>query len=212
MDDEVVYIENGREHLVSIGRPGANVFSETSDGSVWLGSDHGLFRLRIDAGGAHVSQFGRADGLPSDAVGRVFETPAGGRLVVTDGGFALVLDDRSRAGGLRFVFAAPIDATRQEVAVAASDASGIWLAPSYGDPFAYHYHAGPIAGYRFDSARVVAYLLSGEPPHAGDARVDDIDWTTASSSEIGMLWWRSRAAGDALRQARLSPHQLRLSA
>jgi len=86
----VMYLENDRLHLFESGlrdRAGlANAFVESPRGTLWLGTNKGLLRLR----GREVTKYGLAQGLPEETIRAVYADPHGQVWVATSRLYRLV--------------------------------------------------------------------------------------------------------------------------
>ncbi len=97
--NELAYFRNGRLRVLGDLRAPMREFTETADGSIWLGGFHGL--AWIAPGADSIAYLTTADGLPSDSVGGVFDVGTE-RVAVTFVGIAAVFADSVASSGIRF--------------------------------------------------------------------------------------------------------------
>jgi ligand-binding sensor domain-containing protein len=84
--DAGTWIESQRGQLI-VGRPAIPkepFFLSDPHGTLWFGTDHGLFALS----GTKLNQFTTADGLPSEIVGAICPDGEGALWIGTGGGVA----------------------------------------------------------------------------------------------------------------------------
>ena len=104
-DNHLGYLKRRRFHRMPrmdvLGTTIKNRFFETPEGTLWMSSPRGLIRINPRAADPY-TRFTTAEGLPSNAVVRLFGGSEGRVLVHTRGGMAVGFLDPTHPAGIRF--------------------------------------------------------------------------------------------------------------
>lgn len=144
-DSELGYFENERFVVLPPVPAKFGSWTETRDGTLWLGGVEGLIRVVPDAASPY-THFVEMDGLPSLSVAGVYDLPDGERVAVATNRLVRIERDTTKPTGIRFVpFGPAFTGAAEEVVEIRADARGLWftaLEVRQGRDHLINYHKG----------------------------------------------------------------------